>query len=518
MANQHDKGRPSRAIAEQPTHSVPLDRVASASSRLPSEDDDGPTLVAKGDRAASISPVRTDAPRMAPSRDGSHTQSGSFLVEPVVDKTRSFEELPALSRRVDAPTRAIDVELHEGHNLMTNSLAYDDSLGAPSADDWVGGDYRVKSMLAEHDGSRVYLAAAQDGRQVAIRTYLDPGGIRGRAGWQTLFEAFEDGAALPELLRAPGVVPMLDLLDDLRFGPAVVVAHLGGGTLAEHAHSMSVAQVAASFEAVAAVLMRAHAQGVTVGRFTAADIALDELGQAHIDLTVAAFADALDARTVGQTGAAAAPSPAGDIWWLGQAMQACLPRNALEPGADVVAAVAHDCQEAEPRLTAADVYSRLQAVRPRPRPAERPRWPAFVLLAFGIVAALGAGWVAGGGLSSRTPVAVGTSPRSASPDIDKRLAEAEAAQAVGAWLEAGQIYRRLLVTSEDPRVQGAWTKLERQRAFRRALKDLKKRLASADEITPAVRKDVEMLRVLQPDSLVLKHWLGRMAGGPGEEP
>ena len=382
----------------------------------------------------------------------------------------------------------------------------------PEIKEVVASQYRIEALLSEADGCRLHLASDPGGDSVVLRTYMDFEEVKRRPKWQALREAFESGAPLPELLAAPGVTPLLNLAEDPRYGPVVVTAWLGGGTLAARARDMSGTQLVDCFAQVASVLAQAHALGVAFGRFTPEDVALDALLTPHLDLSVAAFADALDVRpsTEGSPLDSDGPSPAGDVWWLGRAMQACVPSDPLEPGADMLVAVSQDCVEGDPRPTAADVHRRLRTSAPARAPQSSNRWPAVIGLAVATVGALAIGWVVGG----LAPATDGPPAASAVNDderVTRGLSEADAAIASGAWLQAGQVYRRLVAETDDPRAQRAWEALRQQRAFQRSLKDLKKRLASATEVTPLVRRDVDMLRVLQPDSLVLKHWLSRMA-------
>lgn len=570
MAKQRDKVRPDRAIAEQPTHPVELSSVTGSDAHVTESygmaelDEDGPTIdssaidgspEALDDEARSGSPAaitlpsppplppsaasagsRAPEPEMPPRpapRDLSRTQSGAFGTEPGPESTMSLEELEALPelaaalnghrdrepRPADEPTRALDADRVAAAPRLepTSSLPWPPTEVGPAAEDVIAGQYRIEAQLNEEDGCRLFRAADADGRPVVLRTYVDSEAVRRKARWQQLREAFEGGAPLPALLTARGVTPVYDLVEDAQYGPVVVTAWLAGGTLAERASVLDIQRLIACFEQVARVLMEAHAVGVTCGRWTAADVVFDADGVPHLDLSVAAFADALDVRPVETDGPpeGGAPSASGDVWWLGHTMVSCLTSETLEPGADVLDAIAQDClKPAEGRPTAAEVCHRLQttlaptSTRPRTR-----RWPTVALLSAGIVGALAVGWVAGGGLSGSRPVVV-----TAAPDVAKALSEAESALAAGAWLQAGRLYRTVLATSDDPRAVAGWRELQASRPFRRSLKDLKKRLATAEAITPAVRRDVEMLRVLQPESLVLKHWLRRLDGVEGDRP
>ena len=531
MANQRDKETPSRAIAEQPTHPVDLESMVSGSQqRVEVLEGEGPTVMSEERPVAGFPRSQL---RSGPSREISQTQSGLLGPAPHQEPTASLDEARILaadssskalvSSSDDEPTRALGaVETGTPRLDPTADISWPDSVEEGPADgDLIGGRYRVLKSLSEGEGSRLHRARDAEGQTVVVRTYLEPLGVQQRPAWRRLREAFEDGAPLPDLFRIDGVVPVVDLLEDAKFGPVVATADFTGGSLAQHAARLQSSkntraereradQLVACFERIASVLVQAHAQGVAFGRMTADDVVLDDTGAPYLDLTVAAFSDALDVRTfVDGPPDGSDPSPSGDVWWLGRTIQACLPRDGLHPGTDILAAVAQDCTQ-DPRPSAAEVYHRLRAARSEVAPPPI-RWSAAVMLVLGTFAALAAGWIAGGGLSS--PSAVGVSQPSRTPD--EAIVDGEAALSSGAWLEAGQIFRTTLVASNDPRLQLAWEELQGDRAFRRALKDLKKRLASADRVTPAVRRDVEMLRVLEPESLVLKHWLKRLAEDSG---
>ncbi len=530
MADQHHKGRPSRGIAEQPTRPVDIDHLVDAG--VPHVDDvEGPTI------GGPVDPMT--ARGYAPDRDPSMTQSGTFGEVETGGAAVSDPRFTAPSgvttggyTSADEPTRALPADKLAPRPPPlepTSSVPWPPQPTAWSAprplapDDMLGARYLIREPISGRGPGRRYLAQMLNEHPVVVRVYAEPDVVRHRPEWQALCEAFQAGATLPDLLQTEGVVPLLDLFEDAKHGPVIVTAALEGGSLAQAVPRLRGPlrgqRLAACFEAVSAVLARAHAQGVAVGRFTLEDILLDRDGVPHLDLSVAAFADALDVRDPAEEALGppegGLPSPGGDVWWLGCAIASCLPETALEPGTDILGAVAVDCTEGDPRPTAAEVHRRLRAGRLPIRTAGRRRWPAVGLVALGVVIALGAGWVAGGGLGGLPAVAPSADPPRTTA---KALSDGEAAVLRGAYLEAGRLYVERLNRTPDDEVKAAFDRLQRSRAYRRALKTLKKRLANADELNATVRGDIETLRALEPESLVLKHWLGRLAEAEGVGP
>ena len=507
-------------MAELPTHPVDLDRVTDAESSEPDTTFDGaegPTIMAMAEAlpCPDSAPSRAASPAATRVRDASRTVSGYLDRGPEdetagvfddppptsgprpYDSTASFERSMPPPADVQEPTRAFDapVVVNAGTDVRTQGPMVGESLA---------GSYRVEAVLGEDERTRVCVAIDLAGRPVLIRTFQEPETVRNRAAWRDLREAFASGADLPALLRVQGVVPLVDLVDDARYGPAVVTSALPGGTLAAEASRPPVMVLTRCFAQVARVIATAHAHGVTVGRFSADDIVLDEFGTPHLDLVVAAFSDALDVRQPGLT------SPSDDVAWLGRAIESCLAARLRPSGTEELATIARACQRSRARPTAREVCARLEASQ---QEAIAVPWPKIGLLGLGIVLALGGGWIAGGGLPSKAvgsqPIAASI-PLSSAADITAVLERAQQAADAGAVLEAGQIYRRWLADHDTANVRQAWQRLRRSRPFRRSLKELKKRLAAARRLTPEVRRDVEILRVLQPESLVLKHWLARM--------
>ena len=486
MSDQGDKGPPKRDPAEHPTRPVSLEatHALAAQPRGLSETVSGPLGPAQPQEAT----VNVDNPLDV---EGSDEPTRALAVAPV--SSAPLETTGSLPIPASAPPSARRTR--------------------PTATELLGGRYRIERHLAEIDGAHLFLATDNGGMNVVARVYVDPDAVRHRPAWQRLRAAYDEGAPLPDLLRAVGVVPVIDLFEDRRHGPVVVIASLPGGTLSARAPNMSVAHLSACFRQIASVLMMAHAHGVPVGRITARDVVLDEYGAPHLDLSVPAFADALDIRS-GQ--GEEAPSPSHDVVSFGRMVQDCLPDKSTGPEAAALASLAQDCIGGDPKPSAADIVHRLQTVGSVSNVrvvSHTSRWPALALLLAGAFVALVAGWVVGGGFSS--PVAIEVAdPLPA--EVERALKAAKRSIAEGAVLEAGLTFRRMLDQTGDPRLQSAWSELQRMRDYRLALKDLKKRLAAASNVTPEVRRDIEMLGVLQPNSLVLQHWLGRLAENEGE--
>ncbi|MEM7674603.1 MAG: hypothetical protein AAF449_01230 [Myxococcota bacterium] len=507
MAKQRERRRSSPALAEQSTLPVELDaaeRAPAAAGRDPSGDSPRGSVISRR--------VRPRIPTAASLAIDDGTEAGALAgLEP----THALEPAPVLSGRVEEPTQSFGPGEIKADDLIARTpLLDDDPAGlALFPGDVIAGRYRIERQIEDIDGMHLWAAVDIDDRLVWVRNYRDPEQVRQRKAWRSLVDAFAAGAALPELLTLSGVVLLLDLVDDERFGPVIVTERFDGGTLAEHAESLSGDQLCTCFENIAAVLSQAHAQGVALGRLTPQDIIFDSRGVPHLDLSVAAFADALDVRGPSIAGPpeGGPPSPAGDVWWLGRTLRACLPASARDSTDAALQKISEICTQGANRPSMIDIYHRFE--NGRIHSALGPsKAPALMLLMLGIFLALGAGWVAGGGLGS-SEVSVPLQP-------DPRLQQIENARAAanqGDWLRAGQIYQRLLADGSEPEVHEAWKQLKQTRAYRRALKALKKRLAAAAEVTPALRRDVEILQVLQPKSLVLEHWLDRLAEDPGEK-
>ncbi len=226
------------------------------------------------------------------------------------DAVERREALPVLKRALEG--LGLDGSAREvGHEMRALGVEEGPPAPAPSADgddrERLFGRYEVVRRIATTPAARVYEAIDRvGGARVAVKVFA-AAGIE-QSGRDALLRFEREARALGQL-RHPAIVPLIDWLPA---GPAVVLAWMPGGSLADLlAHGpIAPARGVEIISAVLAALGEAHRRGILHRDIKPANVLFDGAGAAHLaDFGTAHVSDSAATVTSGVIGTLAYMAP-----------------------------------------------------------------------------------------------------------------------------------------------------------------------------------------------------------------
>lgn len=390
--------------------------------------------------------------------------------------------------------------------------------------------YQVERLLGEGRDTRTYLATdLRDDRAIALAEFKDPGAALTYPSVRNLLERFRQGSPAPAVLDHDGAIQLEDFIDDPVRGPLVVMEFVPAGDLesflAHRGRPLSPREAATVFMRICDTLRHALSHGVVHGNIQPRNILLTADAQPKIDLVTPVLFGGPIARPDADFAAPEVrqgqePGPAADVYGLGASLYQAVTDPSVtarggEAPAEIEPIIAR-CVADDPReryATVDDLAADLETLLHAPPPRSGPPLAQIGLGAIAIAIGLGVGvWLTAGGDDPGTPLPAETAPAAATVS-DTLMADAVALREAGQILEAAAAFKRIVDANPgltDART--AYTEIRADKAYRSALKALRRRLRKANDATPRadLRRDLDLLGVLAPRDALIDHWRSRL--------